>query len=620
MRSRPVVELRMPRAIGPGQELRVSLKLTATAETPIRAVKLSLEGREITRSAPHEDARSSVVDFLRHGLTLAPDGQIGPGSSTYQASFILPANAPPTYLGALVEHRYSVKVHVEIPWWFDVEESYEIIVHPSLTPRPRPRSYVGTSAKGSEPFIEVSLANQEYAPGDVIDGGVAFGNLRGRTPRGLDLSLVGYEKIARDDIVFPPQPPEARAGVPAPPVATSARFVMSEAAEAHRFTALKSVEGAVEGHEVPFRFAIPADAPPALATSRAQLFWVFEARLDLRGGPSVILHTPLTLKRFDSPASPGAARRAVGAGRWRAVWSEAGATSGLTLDPVDLALAGVIDGASVAVRAGDAAASGGGLVAELDYPSLGLGLSIKSHSVLALGITLDDQPFGARFRARGRDKQQTRVALTSRLRAALGQFDDVAVTDAHARVKERAPGYDQPFIGRFVDHVRELAAAIAEASAAIPPPPSMAELLPDFRRLAESLGGRLEVGSLSVLDARFDGERVALITEFGRTALPERTVLTLALDAPLTRALDLGAEDADGSASPGSVPPTRGGETRALVTELGRLGRSLAVTEHAIRLELPAPLEDLSLAREALAAMVALAEAARRERRVGPYR
>lgn len=616
----------MPRTIGPGQELRVSLKLTAAAETPIRAVTLSLEGREITRSAPHTDARSAVVDFLRRGITLAPDGQIGPGSSTYQASFILPANAPPTYLGALVEHRYSVKVHVEIPWWFDVEESYEIVVQPSPTPRPSLRPYVGTSTKGSDPFIEVSLANQEYAPGDVIEGGIAFGNLRGRAPRGLDLSLVGYEKVARDDIDLRPQPlpqpRDARADVPAHPDAPGKgpRFIMSEAAEAHRFTALKSIEGAVEGREVPFRFAIPPEAPPALTTARAQLFWVFEARLELRGGPSVTLRTPLTLKRFDSPAPLGAARHTVGAGRWRAIWGEAGAAAGLTLDPVELAIAGMIDGASVTVRAGEAAASEGGLVAELDYPSLGLGLSIQSQSVLTLGITLDDQPFGARFRARGRDQEQTRAALTSRLRVALGHFDDVTVTDAHARVKARAPGYDQPFIGRFVEHVRELAAAIADATAAIPPPSSMAELMPEFRRLAESLGGRLEVGSMSVLDARYDGERFALITEFGRTALPERTVLTLALDAPLTRTPELGAEDADSNGSTGLTPAARASDTRALVAELGRLGRSLAVTEHAIQLELPAPLEDLALAREAMAAMVALAESARRERRVGPYR
>ena len=395
---------------------------------------------------------------------------------------------------------------------------------------------------------------------------------------------------------------------------------MSEAAEAHRFTALKSIEGAVEGHEVPFRFAIPLDAPPALTTARAQLFWVFEARLELRGGPFVTLHTPLTLKRFDSPAPLGAARHAVGAGRWRTIWGEAGAAAGLTLDPIELAIAGVIDGASVTVRAGDTAASEGGLVAELDYRSLGLGLSIQSQSVLTLGITLDDQPFGARFRARGRDKEQTRAALTRRLRIALGHFDDVTVTDAHARVEARAPGYDQPFIGRFVEHVRELAAAITEAAATIPPPSSMAELMPEFRRLAESLGGRLEVGSMSVFEARYDGERFALITEFGRAALPERTVLTLTLDTPLTRTPELGAEDADGSGTPGLTLAARARDTRALVAELGRLGRSLAVTEHAIRLELPAPLEDLALAREAMAAMVALAEAARRERRVGPYR
>jgi hypothetical protein len=56
------------------------------------------------------------------------------------------------------------------------------------------------------------------------------------------------------------------------------------------------------------------------------------------------------------------------------------------------------------------------------------------------------------------------------------------------------------------------------------------------------------------------------------------------------------------------------------VAHLKGIARSLRVTEQAMVIELAAPLIDLSLAREGMAAMIALTEAARGERRIGPYR
>lgn len=595
MRSRPEVEIRMPRAVQPGSEIRVELKLISGSPTPIDFVHIHFEGVETLRSQLNNQAHQAI-ELVHMVAKVAERGSLSEGTHTYRTFFPVPVDAPPTYLGTLVEYRYWVKVHVAIPWWLDVEESYEATV--TLPPKDRPvaRAYAGTSLKGNEPFVEVSLANQRYAPGDVIEGGVAFGNIRGRTVRGIDLSLVGYEGLHR---------------------------FRDRSGEAHRFTAFKSVDVVREGREVPFRFAIPSVAMPSFETAHAALSWVFEVRLDLRGGAEVLHLTPLVLSPFDRPAEAGALRRRVGAGRWHAVWDEVGRRAGLALDPTELQLVGAIAGCDVIVRIGDARAGKEGLVGELRFPNLGLGLSIQNGGLLDFGIDLDDERFEARFRVRGRDEPQIREALLPALREALLGFDEVYLDDAHAAVRSRSPGHDQPWIGRFIEQLATLAEAITEAEAQIPPPPPMAAFLPAWQRFAQDFGGRLQAGKMSIVEARLDGAAFDIETDFGRGVLPERTLITLAIDPPLPQSIDPSDIEAIAELSgPSSMPLPAGlrAGARDVVTHLKTLARSLRVSEQAMVIELPAPLDDPASAREAMTAMLKLVEMARGERRIGPYR
>src|SRR5262249_8577737 len=158
--------------------------------TPVDFVHIHFEGIETGRSQLNNEA-DQVLELVHLLARVVHKSSLPEGTCTYRAVFPVPANAPPTYFGTLVGYRYWVKVHVAIPWWLDVEESYEATI--TLPPKERPpaRPHASTSLKGNEPFVEVSLANQRYAPGDVIEGGVAFGNIGGRTVRGMELSLVG---------------------------------------------------------------------------------------------------------------------------------------------------------------------------------------------------------------------------------------------------------------------------------------------------------------------------------------------------------------------------------------------------------------------------------------------
>jgi hypothetical protein len=146
--------------------------------------------------------------------------------------------------------------------------------------------------------------------------------------------------------------------------------------------------------------------------------------------------------------------------------------------------------------------------------------------------------------------------------------------------------------------------------------------VPAWQRFAQELGGRLQVGKMSILEARLDGASFDIETDFGRSSLPERTLITLAIDPPLPKQEGPGGLEALAGAAASSTPLLSGLRpgARAILAHIKRLSRALRVSEQAMVIDLPAPLEDPARARETMAAMIALAEMARGERRISPYR
>ena len=172
-------------------------------------------------------------------------------------------------------------------------------------------------------FDELSLDDVAFAPGDVIGGSFAFGNLDRRAVRGADLALVAFEEV------------RAGLGRGAP-------------REALRYSArLPTIDVVTSGREVPIRFRVPHAAAVSFGCAEAGLGWVFEVRIDVKGGADVIHRVPVTIAAFDRPAEPGPMRRLVGAGRWSAVWAEVGRRYGLAIGDGELELSGTIAGCAV---------------------------------------------------------------------------------------------------------------------------------------------------------------------------------------------------------------------------------------------------------------------------------
>jgi hypothetical protein len=124
---------------------------------------------------------------------------------------------------------------------------------------------------------------------------------------------------------------------------------------------------------------------------------------------------------------------------------------------------------------------------------------------------------------------------------------------------------------------------------------------------------------MSIVEAHLDGATFDIQTCFAPSAQPERTLIKLTIDPPLPRAFN--PNNVEAIAGPtGPIPAGLRPAALDIVAHLRALSLELWLTEQAFMIELPAPLADPASAREAIRAMLKLAEMARGERRISPYR
>ncbi|WP_437840773.1 hypothetical protein [Sorangium sp. So ce1153] len=584
MRSRPFIALRLPEVAHPGETFDVELSLDSASETPIDFVRVSLQSTQTLWSMGRGEILA-VRERLLASEEVAGRGRLGEGLHRYRASFPLPDDIPPTHLGLVAELRCGVRALVSIPWWLDAEESGDIVVRPPIGPRPRSEPFTGASARGSGAFVEVSLPDRTFAPGDTLTGAIAFGGLLGGRASALEVALVGVERVHV-------------AG-------------QSASSEVHRLSFFRDLAGTHEGREVPFRIEVPGDLAPAFSAAQVSLEYALEAVLEHSDG-RVVHRIPVVIGAF-APRSGGDGKRPrVGVARWRAVWARAGQRAGLSVreGASGLGLRGVQAGCVVEVAPAEER-SAPGLSATVHFAEpWGLDLHVRPRRALErIGVVTGDAPFDRHLRASGREDAQVLGALTPALRAALAAFPEVDLDDARARVRSAVGAFDESVLDVFLSQVEALARAVAEAGASLPPPAAMEGWLPAWRRFAEDSDGALQVGPMR-LTGTFEGAKFELRTRFER-ATPAGARLALQLDPPIGGA---------------SGPMKASGEAlaAAILAQASRLGEvaegAVAVQPGEIAVTIVTPLADPAAVREVLRSMLALAHELRGERRGGPYR
>jgi hypothetical protein len=612
MRSRPEIELKLPSSVRPGDDVRVTMILRSSSETPVERVEVTLTG---TESARHPEQSSYSVTRQVHTATavLSEKTSLGEGTYTFEGSLPLPAEMPFTYIGFVSDVRYTVRGDVEIPWWPDAHETVDLLVSPRPAERPPRHPVSAMTGRGGGPFVEIALDDRAFAPGEEITGAVALGNVRGQRVKGMDVALVGIEHLR-----------------------LSGGHSSERAVEAHRHPTFLRVDAADEGREIAFRLRVPRDAVPSFDEGLMALVWGVEVRVEIGLASDITHMIPVVIGAFGRPASgadrglqgsvdrQGAARSGgpgrprIGSGRWRDAWAEAGAASGLSLEGDELRLTGQLHGCEASIAPEDGGDKHGLVAADLRFPSLDLGLHIGQGG-LSLALFRANDELSRRYRVRGRELAQIDAALSPALRGALLAFDSIEMDDEHVRAVARGPSHDGRWVAGLLSQVAELASLVREAASQLPPPSSMAHLQPAFQAFADDLGGQLSVGSMSIHDARFEGGTFSIETRFdegfGTTSsggpIPSRTVVVLLLDPPLAKGLDVESSAALAAAPAGA---------RDIVEVIRTFARALRVTEDRIEADMPAPAENPPALREVMRALLALALRLGGDRRGGPYR
>ena len=578
MRSRPEVNLRIPRAAHPGDKVPIEVIIEPLSETPIDFVDLVFLGEEVVSlSADGEQVveRRTIVERRER---LHDKGTLVPGALKHAVNVKIPKDAPASYMGVRVTIHYHVRIHVSIPWWPDLDESTEILIEHPPTPRKKPLPAT-RSRRDRSAVIELSLADTAFSIGDEISGAFAVADL----PRGagVELSLVGVEAAT-----------------------LKGQTRRSERTRYMVPTVFRAPKGGVE---VPFRFRVPRDVFHTFATPMCDLSWLVQATAASDTGRSVSVTVPVTISRFGVPAEDGGDRPRIGAEKWRAHWQSIGEEHGLRLARNRLALTGARGDVEFEIRRdeqGDTPA----LTATLHYPSLAIDLRVKKVTLL-LNKSPAEKRLDNDHEIEGRIPEQEEAFFTRRLVESLRRFQEITMSDTTTTVTNPGSGLDTKSLSDFIVLTLSLAKSLIEAANAIPPPTEMLEALPAWQSFAESTGGKLAIGGMALTGATVDGAQFDVVTAFSEVGSPVATEIRFPLDPPLERAFDL--KEPDPFAPPGA---------REQAQILRDTGAWLIIEPDVIRLRILGITADPADLRPRMGEMLLLARRLRGERTPGPYR
>lgn len=582
MRGRPDVDLRIPPVVHPGDEVSVEMVMTAGSDTPIDFIHLRFDGIESLTHHAGNELRVSRRPIAAELFRLREQGVLSEGEHRFSIKLSIPPDAPPSYVGINALIRYELHLHVSIPWWPDLRETFELLVEPHPPARPKIQPARQTSARGNAPFIDLALSDTSFAPNDEVHGAFAIGNAPRGGDLGVEVSLVSIEQSTVEG--------------------STSRAVSSRHMAPTVFPVLH------DGGEVPFRIRVPKDAVPSFETERCKLTWIVEVTLRISWTESIQCSLPVQIERYKVPRGAAAGRPEIGAARWRRIWSEVGGRHALVLADDQLALTGARGDVQIEIAL-DRGEGDAGLVATLSYPSLGLGLRVQPQVVNLLPDPIEVRLRGGRVERR--ETEQCEAFFAQRLTAALLAFKPPVIDDTRTVVRKATSGFNEYALETFIEATIALVDALVDAAERVPPPAAMTDALPAWRAFASATGARLCVGGMALTAASIDGGLFDVTTRFGRDAAVSGTSVRLQIDPPLDHRFDLADPGSFGAAPPGS---------REIALALQASVARLVIDRTSLSVDIDGPIADPAELRPRLAEMMALARRLRGERRPGPYR
>ncbi len=568
IKKRPAIKLLAPRVITSGAPFRVRVVLECPEKLEVNSVSVDLEGSEVWFTSSQYGRHRNESRLCRASIGVVGKTQLNPGLHQYDVNLEIPSEFPGSYAGGALRIEWSVRIHVDIPWWPDARRTFLVnVVHPGHEDQRATHKLVHVSAKGGPagdaPYFEVMLRSREIAPEGVLEGAIALSNVASNGYRAVEFRLVAAERLPSLMIENVHHNEVGRWRVPA--------------------------ERAGEGEPLRFKLNLPGNIVPGFRTQSSGVRWFLSVEADVPWKLDPKIWIPLNV-RSRGLASEGIepAALAVGSERVELVWREVARRT--HYNHVDGVLRREFGHVHVELRREHQGRRGAIVVGELTYPELGIGLVRQGKE-----------------RLRARDRGQTEH-LMSELEDALAAAGwPSTADDRRMRFELEDPGHRVEPLERFAVRVYAVAEAFESARAELPAPAAIAEHLAEWSRAARALGGHLDRAAVRVTARRAE-VALALRAGFKPGGELERYVLEVRPKVPISERHHV--------SGPGlSLPESELSET---LTELTVGAEKLRIDWHRIALELPTSevtLEQASARIEQLAAL-----AVKLSGRVGPYR
>lgn len=515
LKSRPDVELLLPREIIPGREVSAVVVLRCRRQISVDAITVRFKGIEIWPDPQHK--------FL--GLFAELGGRtLEKGETRLPFRFAIPNGNPPSYRGKVATIRYEASVHVDIPWWPDRVARYTIQVGAAPRPDPSdaPQRYSTRPAGpvGTEAHAELSLTSQWARPGDIISGAFALSNTAYNAYGAATLRLASTEV---------------------------SHFGFRQSVAAQTFASRIEDTRQGEASMIPFRMSVPTMVTPSFDQSRPvgkglfSLTWEFVLEVEVRRGKNVEMRIPFKILPQDPEASPRSyqAPPLVGSNRTGELWQSVGETHGFAMHGDELRRS--LGDVHCAVRREHQGRDGVFLMASFRYPPLGLGLEIERagrvRRVVGGGVTLQNETFGKSYFVRARDEEQIRASLGEALCAAgspltAGQATLYAMDDETCVLRLADNGHSPEVLDAILRDASRALETLQALGGEVTPPTGHAGSLEEWEHLSAGLGAALCVGALSI-SAQQGSVSIEVTTLFGKDGGPEATRLRVRADTSL---------------------------------------------------------------------------------------
>lgn len=507
MRSRPKVQVHLrPGVITPGSTFETIVRLDSRRELVVNAVSAQFTGVAVAFWAGQFQPPARIVDLV--GVDKPKKLPAGPYEM--RVRFAVPNGAPPSYEGTTLRVAYTVKIHVNIPWWIDREAEYTVPIVGAPVRAGDARPVAAVWDRPDDVYAECAIDRVAVAPGGVLTGRVAFSRTRESALGSVRLRLRCIERSLYGEN-------------------DGANFVLDLPITRH-----------IDGVAHTFRMKIPDKAVPAFASLSGSTHWRLDVDVKTRGVERTLLSFPLEIVPEGSSGIDGPSELPlIGDQRRSEMLARIARQSGMILEPSSQRLVGTVEGLPIEIGA----SSDGHTELRVKWGPLGLGLSVGpsrwNDALSPHEIVIGHEAFDQRYQIRGRERAQVQalLALPRPLLDTLAEARALTMDDESFAVAVADLSNDEPALLRFVHAARAMAAALREPLRQVPVCASIAPSIEAWRALASRYTARLCEADGSLRGAEIGAERLNLAHVFkssGKDASAVETTIVARLDPALS--------------------------------------------------------------------------------------